>query len=208
MLAVEQLRGKSTYLWAERTAGAAGLGREVGHRLGPATAPQPVGDVVGHGRHDRGEVDDLADLLPTTSAPAKSAPQASQHAGACSATASARRRCRFAPGAPGCFPRLRFSALASARRSALFLRGPIGSEDGGLPVVEEPAFSCSSKRETLLPSNSFSALTTSFSVRNCSIVLRASRSWSRNDALGHTIGSNRWWALSGGILAPTRDRGT
>jgi hypothetical protein len=53
------------------------------------------------------------------------------------------------PGAPGCFPRLRFSALASARRSALFLRGPIGSDEGGLPVVEESALSSASKRETM-----------------------------------------------------------
>ena len=59
---------------------------------------------------------------------------------------------------PGCFPWWRFAARASARRSALFLRGPTGSEDGGLPVVEESAFSSPSSRPTRSRSDSFSSI--------------------------------------------------
>ena len=55
----------SRYVAKARTSGpkrtrALASRREVGNRLGPAIAPQPVANMVGHDRHDRGEVDDLA----------------------------------------------------------------------------------------------------------------------------------------------------
>ena len=62
VLAAQRVRGESAHLRAGTDRGTC-CRREVRQRLGPAAAAQFVGDVVGHDRLDRGEVDDLAHLL-------------------------------------------------------------------------------------------------------------------------------------------------
>ena len=82
---------------------------------------------------------------PTTGASARSAPQLLQAIGSCPRRTSGSRRFKFAPGDPGCLPWARFASLASARRSARFLRVPIGSLDGGADEVVESLLASASR---------------------------------------------------------------
>jgi hypothetical protein len=156
-----------------------GLGREATSPLGPASTARPVGQVIGHDRHDRREVDDWRTCLPTISAPARWAPHERQQIG------NARPRCP-APGAAGSAPRHRVVSTGCAFRpwpqleALLFsCMAPSSQTTGGLPVVEELALSSGSKRETIARRAWSSAC-------NSSIVLRASSSFSRNESRSHS----------------------